>query len=356
MQISLDARWLRTGIGRYIEGLLAGIKGHLNEIDLHVLTMNAYSSRVAGFCDHVSFCNSPIYSFQEQIAVPWKCRNSELLHVPHYNAPLVWNKKLVITVHDIIHLENPARYAAALYARSMLSAAVKKADAIVTVSRDAKRRLIEQLKVPESKIYVIYNGVDPSFRPGDKDSARNDLGQAFPAGRILLAIGNGRPHKNLLALIHAFEIAICTLPGWKLLLVAEDADHLIEQAKAQRDKVIIKSHVPEEQLRLMYRASDAFIMPSLNEGFGLPIVEAMASGLPVLCSDIEVFREIAGDAARYFNPRCVDEIARVIVETLNNEQCIQFLLDSGKKRAALFSWDLCAREHAKVYRLVLQNK
>jgi glycosyltransferase involved in cell wall biosynthesis len=354
MQISLDARWLKTGIGRYVEGVLAGLRGKLNGIDLHVLTMAAYSDRVADLCDHVSFCDAPIYSLREQIGVPWKCRNSGLLHVPHYNAPLIWNKKLVVTIHDLIHLENPARYAALVYAGPMLKAVTRKADAIITVSRSVKTRLVDELKVPGDKIRVIYNGVDPSFRPGEKAAARSDFGEILPSGKILLAIGNNRPHKNLRTLVQAFESATGALPSdWKLMLIAEGAGELIERTKIP-ERIVGRDRVSEEQLRLIYRAADAFIMPSLNEGFGLPIIEAMASGLPVLCSDIEVFREVAGENAQYFNPRSATDMARTIVEALNAPQCLQSLADGGKMRASLFSWESCGREHAEVYRSVLQ--
>lgn len=354
MQISLDARWLRTGIGRYIEGVLAGLNGKLNGIDLHVLTMTEYADRVAGLSDHVSFCNAPIYSLQEQINVPWRCRHSELLHVPHYNAPLAWNKKLIVTIHDLIHLENPARYAASLYARPMLRSAAKKANAIITVSQHAKSRLMDQLKIPEDKIRVIYNGVDPSFQPGDKTAARRQLGDSFLQGKLLLAVGNSRPHKNLRALIDAFEDAANALgPEWKLLLIAEGAGEMTQGVKSG-ERILIRGRVSEEQLRLIYQAADAFIMPSLNEGFGLPIVEAMASGLPVLCSDIDVFHEVAGDSALYFDPRSATTIARALVEILNHPQCLQPLSDKGKKRAALFTWEACGRGHAELYRSILQ--
>lgn len=240
MRISLDARWLQTGIGRYIEGVLAGLNGNLQGIDLHVLTMAAYSDRVARLADHVSYCDAPIYSLREQVGVPWKCRKSDLLHVPHYNIPLVWNRKLVVTIHDLIHLENPARRAASLYARPMLRAATKKADAIIAVSRSAKARLVEQLGVPDEKIHVIYNGVDPSFQPGDKTAARTQLCLAVPAGRILLAVGNSRPHKNLRALIEAFDSACAELSSdWNLLLVADGAEKLIQGAKCA-ERIIVK--------------------------------------------------------------------------------------------------------------------
>jgi glycosyltransferase involved in cell wall biosynthesis len=355
MQISLDARWLRTGIGRYVEGLLAGLDGKLNDIDLHVLTMAAYSDRVAGLCDAVSFYDAPIYSLQEQAGVPWKCRKSELLHVPHYNAPLAWNKKLVVTIHDLIHLENPARSAAFLYARLMLKAAARKADAIITVSRSAKWKLMEQLNISESKIHVIYNGVDPSFHPGDRESARSELNEVVPRGKLLLAVSNIRPHKNLHTLVQAFDSATSALPlDWKLLIIADGAERFAGEAK-NRERIITKDRVSEEQLRLMYRAADAFIMPSLNEGFGLPIIEAMASGLPVLCSDIDVFREVAGENAHYFDPRSMGGICRVIVETLKSPDCLQRHIESGKARASLFTWDACGCKHAEVYRAVLQT-
>lgn len=354
MQISLDGRWLQTGIGRYIEGLLAGVKGKLNGIDLHVLTMPEYSARVADLCDHVSFCDASIYSLQEQLCVPWACRKSDLLHVPHYNAPIVWGKKLVITIHDLIHLENPARYAASLYAKPMLSAAARKADAIITVSQSMKTRLVERLKAPEDKIHVIYNGVDTGFRPGDRRAARSELGELLPSGKILLSVGNNRPHKNLLALIQAFGSASDALTSdWKLLLIAENAEKLVAESRI-RERVAIKNKVPEEQLRLMYRAADAFIMPSLNEGFGLPIIEAMASGLAVLCSDIDVFHEVAGKNAVYFNPRSVPEMARTMVEALNNPQHLQPLAEKGVKHASTFTWDACGRRHAELYRDVLR--
>jgi glycosyltransferase involved in cell wall biosynthesis len=213
---------------------------------------------------------------------------------------------------------------------------------------------MEQLKVPENKIHVIYNGVDPSFSPGDSAAARNELNHILPSGKILLTVSNSRPHKNLHNLIQAFESATSALSSdWKLLIIAAGAGSVIQDTEV-RERIIIRDEVSEKQLRLIYRAADAFIMPSLNEGFGLPVIEAMASGLPVLCSDIDVFREVAGESAHYFDPRSAKEIARTIVETLNYPQCLQPLAESGKRRASLFTWDACGREHAEVYRAVLQ--
>src|SRR5581483_6080683 len=311
----------------------------------------------------IRILDTPIYTLREQWQVACAARGADLLHVPHYNIPLFHRGKLVVTIHDLIHLIDDRKNvgtAARTYASIMLNAAARKADHIITVAQFSKTQIIERLAVDPSKISVIPNGVAPIFRP--PNGAELDLGPGNTPEPYLLYVGNLKPHKNLMRLVSAFAIfRNRTKLDWKLLIVGPGGGNESKQLVLHgadlgiSDSLFFQKNVAHEVLPGLYRKSQFLILPSLIEGFGLSVVEAMACGTPVVCSNAASLPEVAEGAARYFNPLDVEDIASALEDVALSEELRTRLRHNGLKRVGQFSWDESARQHSEVFERVLQN-
>lgn len=286
-----------------------------------------------------------------------------MLHVPHYNAPLLQRTPLVITIHDIIHITDPAyrgSFKAWAYARPVLSLVVRKARHIITVSDYSKAQIIERLGVPSSKVSTIYCGVNGEFLPIDKEeafnAAREGLGLHEP---YLLYVGSLKPYKNVPSLIRAFAILRreSNIPQ-RLVILGEDAQwksSLVEELARLRmeERTTFVPHVNNELLPKIYAAADLLVMPSRMEGFGLPVLEAMACGTPVVCSRAASLTEVGGEAVMYFDPQSPEDLAHAIEQVLSSKELRENMRAKGLERAALFTWKKSIENHVRVYQAVL---
>src|SRR5947209_2815641 len=207
LRVALDARTLTTGIGTYTSELLKGL--HARGVSVHAITKRDLAEQVAPLAEQVSFVEAPMYSMAEQWEIPRAGAQEQLLHVPHYNAPLFWRRKLVVTIHDLTHLLAPNfrnTWKAKLYAGPMLRTVAKRADHIMTVSQYSKERITELLDVRQEKVTVAYCGVKSVFTPGDRDEARRRVRDLRGVEReYVLYVGNLKPHKNLATLLRAMR-------------------------------------------------------------------------------------------------------------------------------------------------------
>ena len=192
---------------------------------------------------------------------------------------------------------------------------------------------------------IVYNGVDDIFRPIDKEVCREVLQRYGIKGKYILHISNGSIVKNLDGIIRAFD-KVRSRVNCKLVIVGN-----IKRKVECKDTIYV-GYIPYEYLPYFYSGAEIFIFPSFHEGFGLPIVEAMACGTPVITSNVYATKEVAGDAALLVNPYNVDEIAEAIYKILTDEVCREELIRKGIKRAKFFSWEKCARGYADIYREV----
>jgi glycosyltransferase involved in cell wall biosynthesis len=286
-------------------------------------------------------------------------RGLDLMYFPAtYSFFPVWNVgKLVVTMHDTLPLSHPElvfpTWRGRLAWRIKETTAVWLADRIVTVSEASRRDIAAWSGLPEQEIRVITEGPDPVFGPGGRDSEGEHVPARFgiPAGgRFLLYVGGLSPHKNLLRLVEAF--AQGAPADVKLALVGDFHDvfhtHVpqIREAIARHglgERVILAGFVPDPELVQLYRRAYALILPSLMEGFGLPAVEAMACGTPVLSSRAGSLPEVVGDAGVYFDPIDVGSIAGAMRILLNAPLYRDALAGLALERAALFTWDESAR-------------
>jgi glycosyltransferase involved in cell wall biosynthesis len=361
--VTMDARWLVGGIGTYTRNLLREFHRQEIAFDVQAIARTLDSDAIRTFCSDVTIIDAPIYTLREQFLIPKAARHSDLLHVPHFNAPLLHRGPLVVSIMDVIHLSSPSyrrNVSTFCYARPMLNAVARKADHIVTVSAFSKRQIVNSLGVSDSKISVIPCGVgqeffEPSSPANSLDVARR-LGIRTP---YLLYVGNLKPHKNVGTLLRAFaQLRKRRLPPYSLVILGDDArwksSVVAEMVRLGiRDSVTIVSYVPQSLLPKIYAAADLLVMPSTVEGFGLPVLEAMASGTPVIASNAASLPEVAGDAALYFDPASPEDLALQMERMLRSSELRAVLQRRGILRAKQFTWQQSACSHMALYNRIL---
>jgi glycosyltransferase involved in cell wall biosynthesis len=361
--VTIDARWLVGGIGTYTRNLLQEFGRYANGFDIQAIVRERDSASVRKFCDDVAVVDVPIYTVLEQWAVARASRRCDLLHVPHFNAPLLHRGPLVVSIMDVIHLNSPAyrgNWSTLLYARPMLNAVARKAEHVVTVSKFSKDQIVQTLNIPPSRVTVIPCGVGKEFTAtisrGKFHEVAQVLGLQLP---FVLYVGNLKPHKNVKTLLRAFAQLRRTkrLPH-SLLIVGDDLrwkSQIVEECTnlGLRDCTVFAPEVPQSLLPGIYASADLLVMPSTLEGFGLPVLEAMACGTPVVASSAGSLPEVAGDAALYFEPMSVDDLAVQVERVLGSPSQQKTMRDLGILRAKEFSWEKAARCHIELYGDVL---
>jgi glycosyltransferase involved in cell wall biosynthesis len=357
--LAIDARWLMTGIGRYTLNLLRHLRPITDDFYLRALTYSQNADTVAPYSDEVCVVSSAIYTLREQWEIPFAAASRGLLHVPHYNAPLLHRGPLVVTIADVTHLvdaHHKRKLMKRLYAEVMLRSVSARADHIFTVSEYSKGRICECLGVKPEKISVVYNGVGSEFRIAEQSSAPA-MGEKISRidGPYLLYVGNLKDHKNVGGLLRAFALLRGRNVDLKLVMIGGDGRgyQQVQETIANLGlsaHVLLRWSVPESELIEAYRGATMLVLPSFEEGFGLPVLEAMACGTPVACSATASLPEIGGDAVAYFDPHDVESIAESMARVFYSADLQQTLRTNGLLRAQQFSWQQSARQHCAVYR------
>ena len=302
----------------------------------------------------------PIYSPWEQWEILQRIpRETDLYWQPHYNIPLFYGGRLLVTVHDLLYLDEPGipgGFHKQLYARLMFSSLRKKADGILCVSGYTKERLLFHTGKGKAEPEVVYNGIDESWfspvkagRPHDKP--------------YLLYVGSVKPHKNLARLAEAFRSISSKIPH-DLLIVGKKEGLITGDPKALAAAEKLGARVrftgdfdhEDPRFRQFYLGAEALILPSLYEPFGLPALEAMACGCPVLLSNAPALPEVYGDAAEYFDPRDAAAMARKIEKVLGDPVLRESLVKKGLERARLYHWDKSADKTFAVIRKIIEQK
>lgn len=263
---------------------------------------------------------------------------------------------VVNTVHDLVYLRYPQTMQKANYRRlhQHLRRSCERADRIVTVSQFGARELSEQFGIAPEKIRVVYNGVDTEqFYPGTEGAEEFRKAYGLPE-HYFLYIGTLEPRKNLPGLLRAYAAGKPSFHGCKLVLAGargweyQEIFRLVEELGLQ-DDVVFPGYLPFEKLRLLYAASSAFVFPSLYEGFGLPPLEAMACGVPVITSLAASLPEVAGDAALLVHPLDHEELADAMRRILEEEELRNTLREKGFRQVKQFSWDNAAESLLSLY-------
>jgi glycosyltransferase involved in cell wall biosynthesis len=369
MRIAIDTRKLNDfGIGTYVRHLVK----YLPKIDpeseyllisraedrdsIHALSPD---SRMVPVSSHN-------YSISEHLTIPAKLRRlrADLYHSPHYVFPFFTPCPSVVTVHDVIHLLFPQYLPSRLaghYARFMIRRALDKAELILTVSDASKRDLLTFFDVRPEKIKVVPNGINSTITKSLSDEELDRVRERYQIkGRTVLFVGNIKPHKNVERLIAAFA-KVRENPGLSnltLIVVGDDISKYPSLRRAVvrhqvRGNVRFFGFVPEMTLVALYKIADVFAFPSLYEGFGLPPLEAMANGTPVVTSNISSLPEVVGDAALTVDPYNIDDIASSIRRILEDEHLKARLIAAGYERARRYSWQQSVIQIHQAYQQAL---
>ena len=367
MRVGLDARCLtattRTGVEWYVVNLVRGLSRLADSPDII-----AYVDRPIPEPDLAQAAASgPVRTRVVRArrgwlraALPWRLWRDRvaLVHLPSTILPPVLPCPAIVTVHDLAWSHYPETYTRAdlRMQTRVVPRSVERAAHVIAVSRTTAADLQAVLGTAPEKISVVPLGVSPRFSPrgplleGDQFAWAEQIGAGY-----VLYVGALQPRKNLMRLLEAYVWVRGEMPAPPLVLAGAASPHGSALAEAARRLgveryVVFPGYVPERWLPALYRGAGVFVYPSLYEGFGLPVLEAMASGVPTITSDRSGTAEAAGDAALLAAPESVAEIANALARLLRDERLRQDLVARGLERSPQFTWDRTARETVKVYR------
>jgi glycosyltransferase involved in cell wall biosynthesis len=371
MRVAIDARKLHDfGIGTYIRNLLRHLARTDPDTEFVLLCGEADLGVAAQLGPNFRAVlePSPNYSLREQVHVPWVLRRErpDVYHAPHYVLPAGVRCPSVVTIHDCIHLMFPQylpNRIAYAYARAQMWAAARRSDCILTVSEASKRDILHLFNVAPEKIVVVYNAIDTHFSVTPSEEAVARVRERYQLDhRFVLYVGNIKPHKNLVRLIEAFdELRRGELEDLKLLIIGDQISKLPALRRAVHRHKLHKhvrflGYLGDDQLAILYRLASVFAFPSLYEGFGLPPLEAMASGTPVLTSNVSSLPEVVGDAAVLVNPYDVDDIVDGLRRVLTNPALAAEMRRKGIERAREFSWERSVAKTWGVYQQIAGSR
>ncbi|MDH4065112.1 MAG: glycosyltransferase family 4 protein [Acidobacteriota bacterium] len=367
-RVAIDARKLRDfGIGTYVRNILVELHRLDEDTEYVVLCRAADAERARALAPRFRIVveEAEPYSIGEQFRIPLRLARErvDLVHEPHYVLPPATRCRSVVTIHDCIHLMFPQYLPSRLgylYARASMWTATRQAARVLTVSEASKRDILRYFDIPADKVQVIPNAIDERFLIAPDEATTDRVRQRYQLDHpFVLYVGNIKPHKNLERLIDAFGRARTEGPDGLTLVVVGDEVSKYPSLRQMVHRRKLDKHVrflgfqPQETLASFYRLADVFVFPSLYEGFGLPPLEAMACGTPVVTSNLSSLPEVAGDAALLVDPYDVDAIAGGIVRVLGDEPLRREMVAKGHARVRQFSWAASvARIHA-VYMDVL---
>jgi glycosyltransferase involved in cell wall biosynthesis len=361
----------RAGLGRYAEGLLRALVAQ--SPDRYALFYN----RERGVEPPQGLAHLPSHTvalgYKPWRMVVWLGQLSRigfdrllpgtsLFHATEHLLLPLSSIPTVLTVHDLIFRHLPAHHKPLnrWYLNLTMPLYCRRATHIITVSQATRRDLSAAYAIPEGKITVIYEAASPRFRPQSEDVIAKVRARYGLPDRYLLFVGTIEPRKNLTRLLSAFKtvhhegltegLVVVGRRGW----LYDDFFAALEESPA-KEAVILPGYVPDPDLPAVYAGAQALVLPSLYEGFGLPVLEAMACGTPVACSGVSSLPEVAGDAALLFDPRDTDAIAAALHRILSRDDLREALADRGTARAGCFSWSRAATETQSVYDRIVDS-
>jgi glycosyltransferase involved in cell wall biosynthesis len=365
MRIGIDARlYSRTGPGRYIRNLIK--IDTENEYFIFLLDEDLKAFKKSKNFQPVS-ANFKWYGFEEQRKFPPLLNKYklDLVHFPHLNIPVFYSGKFVVTIHDLIHYDfkmfeattrNPLVYELKHHVlKQVVKRALIKSQKIITVSHFVENELVTRLNVERKKIIVTFEAADDNFINLVKKTSSSDskkiLEKYGAKPPYLMYVGNAHPHKNIEMLIRAFGLLRERYQYLQLVLVGNPSPfwQKIRRQYPQKN-ILYLENLTDQELVALYRNAQAYVFPSLSEGFGLPLLEAMVCGCPVVSSNKTSLPEVGGDGAVYFDPTNIDDMVEKIQKVLNDQKLRKDLITKGEKRYKQFSWQKLAEQTLGVYK------
>jgi len=371
--IGIDARMFGTaqaaGIGQYAEELVRHLVKNDPANQYHVFVTGEAGSAFPIYAPNLTktVVPYPHYTYSEQFLYPGILQKTklDLVHYTNFNSPIFFHKiPSIVTIHDLTLWFFPGRQQTGplkrLLYRVVIRRACQNARHIIAITEATKQDIVRLLKIDPSKITVVYEAASDRYRPTSLSSNLDQLKRKFNITKpYFLYVGQWRAHKNVIRLIRAFAIVRRRYQLDCQLVLSSKIDSAYPQVQSTikelglRDDVILTGYVADSELPYLYGGADCFVFPSLYEGFGLPPIEAMACGTPVVSSNTSCMPEVLGEAARYFDPLDVEEMAKVMAEVGKSYSLKRELKAKGLQQAKLYSFDRMAKETLAVYRKVL---
>ena len=358
---AFDARKYNDfGIGTYIRSLIteyAAMKVsrpfliYFSPEDSRTVTLPAgWESAVAPYG---KYSIGEVFQFGRQI----NKRNVSVFHSPHYTLPIGLKGRSVVTIHDLIHLKFPQIFSILQrsYSFGMIWHAIHDSRFVITDSEFTKRDILQSFRVPEEKIIPIHLGVSEEFHREISHQQVGDFRAKYHLERpYILFVGNTKPHKGLSVLLQSFNETRSLFPDIELVIVGGTLDgdagvQKLIQSASLSERVRILGRLSHEELILAYKGAEMFVLPSLYEGFGLPALEAMACGVPVIVSDAGSLPEVVGNAAIICKSGDHGMFGEAMIYLLRDPALRTSMVERGKSRSKLFSWRETARKTLKVY-------
>jgi glycosyltransferase involved in cell wall biosynthesis len=365
MKIAFDLRRIgNPGIGRYMKCLVEAMTAQSPEHE-YLLVLPTNGSDMVNAPHAEKICPElKYYSAREQVVLPRILHRHkvDLLHSPHFLLPLIRPCPTVATIHDVIYLacpqDLPSR-AGRLYYRAMMNASSRLASRIITDSEYSRGEIVRYLRADPAKIEVIYPGVDPAFRRVTDAAQLATVRAKYGLDReFILCVGIYKPRKNHAGLLRAFQRLSQSGVNAQLTIAGPmaEGESALRRLAAEleiADRVVFTGFVDESDLRVLYSAASVCACPSLYEGFGFTVLEAMACGTPVICSSATSLPEVAGQGALYADPQNPEEIARQLLCVFSDADVRRNLIERGTKNLQRFSWQDTAAQTLAVYRQAL---
>lgn len=360
MRIGIDCRlWEQTGVGRYTKNIVLNLQ-RIDPRNQYILFVRQEDyKKIQAIITSPKWkiieTNIKWHSLSEQLKFPQIIRKEklDLMHFPYFSVPVFYNKPYVVTIHDLIINHFSTGKASTLFYplylakrqayKLVIERAAKRAQKIITPSNATKQEIMEHFKIHENKIDVIYEG---SNLKSQESRIKN---QEF--GKYFLYVGNAYPHKNLERLITVFKMLLNEQSDLKLVLVGQK-DYFYQRLEKENlsDKIIFYGKASDRELVELYENAICLVAPSLMEGFGLPVLEAMSLKCLVFASDIPSFREVAGDTAIYFNPQDKNDIYLKLKEVLTiDEKQKQEKVEKAYAKSQHFSWEKAGEQTLNIY-------
>ena len=396
-RIGIDGRFygpIGKGLGRYIQEVVDNVIKIDQENEYVIFLAKENFDEFSADGQRVKKVLAPVrwYTLAEQLVMPFLILREkiDLMHFPHFNVPIFCPSAFVVTIHDLILTKFPTVRATTLSPlvykfknlayKIVIWLAVKRAKKVIAVSEFTKNDLAEKFKINLKKIEVTLEGVANLARGRDSlfvqklDDRKTLLSYNIiledtehrqdQIDDFILYVGNAYPHKNLDVLLSVFSGLHQKHPNLRLVLVGRE-DYFYKRLKdiaeeiglwhenIPQSPVIFPGYVPDAELEVLYRQAEFYIFPSLYEGFGLPALEAMAKGCPVVSSDRSSLPEILGDAAIYFNPEDKADIFSKAEKLLQDKELREVLIKKGHHQVKKYNWWECARQTREIYKKAL---
>ena len=349
--ITIDLRlWSASGIGKYLQNIVPSVIEEFKDINFTLLG-NKKSLSAINWPSNVIAINafdSKIYSIEEQYkALKVIPKNCDLLWWPHWNIPIFYKGKIITTIYDAFHLRIPVNFKnffKNIYTRLLFNFVRKKSLLTFTLSNFSKTELTKLTKINPKNIHITNLAVDKEWFNFQPD--RNKIDSIHP---YIVYVGNVKPHKNLITLVESY-IKILDKVEHNLLIIGKkegfiSGDKVVQKyANLYPDRIKFTGWIEDIDVRNYVANADLMVFPTLYEGFGIPPLEAMACGCPVLVSDIAVTREVCSDAAIFFDPNNSEELSKSIINILSNSDHRNKMHSKGVERSKYFSWESSANK------------